>query len=257
MQIKLLSWNVNGIRAVHKKGAFEILDQHKPDIFCIQETKAHPEQLSDTLTNIPGYQVFFSSAEKKGYSGVAIYTSMAPKRVERGFDIEKFDSEGRILIADFDQFTLFNIYFPNGKASKERLQYKMAFYEAFLEYVKDVAEDGKDIVLCGDVNTAHREIDLARPKQNETVSGFLPEEREWIDKFIDSGFVDTFRLFNEQGEQYTWWDYKTRARDRNVGWRIDYFFVNDRIAPMVKSSFILAEVLGSDHCPIGIEIEMD
>ena len=198
----------------------------------------------------------FSSAERKGYSGVATYSKLEPIDVKYGLGIERFDSEGRVLITDFGQFVLFNIYYPNGKASKERLQYKMDFYDAFLDYAETLKSQGKNIVVCGDVNTAHREIDLARPKENEKVSGFLPEERAWMDTFFDHGYVDTLRMYCNQLEQYTWWDLKTRARERNVGWRIDYFFVNEAFKNRVKAAYILPEVVGSDHCPIGIELEI-
>ena len=252
--LKILSWNVNGIRAIHKKGFLDWFAEISPDMLCIQETKARREQLPEELIEVAGYSVYFAEAEKKGYSGVAIYSKMKPKNVSIGFGIAEFDSEGRTIIAEYNGFTLCNIYFPNGKMSPERLRYKMDFYDAFLEHIEDRRDNGENIVVCGDVNTAHKEIDLARPKANEKNSGFLPEERAWIDKLIETGYVDTFRMFNERPENYTWWDYKTRARQRNVGWRIDYFFVNSEFAPNVKSAFILNEVTGSDHCPIGIEI---
>jgi exodeoxyribonuclease-3 len=252
--IKLLSWNVNGIRAVHKKNALDWFYAQKPEILCIQETKAQKEQLPEALTAVDGYNAYFVSAEKKGYSGVALYTSIKPKDIKTGFGINKFDSEGRILIADYDKFVLFNIYFPNGKQSKERLKYKLDFYDAFLDYANKLKDAGKNIIVCGDVNTAHKEIDLARPKENEKVSGFLPEERAWIDKFLADGYLDTFRMFNDKPEQYTWWDMKTRARDRNIGWRIDYFYISQSLKTKVKSGFILPEIMGSDHCPLGIEL---
>jgi exodeoxyribonuclease-3 len=252
--IKLLSWNVNGIRAVHKKNALDWFYEQKPEILCIQETKAQKEQLPEALTAVDGYNAYFVSAEKKGYSGVALYTSIKPKDIKTGFGINKFDSEGRILIADYDKFVLFNIYFPNGKQSKERLKYKLDFYDAFLDYANKLKDAGKNIIVCGDVNTAHKEIDLARPKENEKVSGFLPEERAWIDKFLADGYLDTFRMFNDKPEQYTWWDMKTRARDRNIGWRIDYFYISQSLKTKVKSGFILPEIMGSDHCPLGIEL---
>jgi len=250
----ILSWNVNGIRAAYKKGILDWFNKEKPDMLCLQETKAHPEQLTDDLLNVNGYKSYFSSAEKKGYSGVVTYTQKEPKRVFNGIGINKFDSEGRFIVTEFESFTLFNIYFPNGKASKDRLQYKMDFYEAFLKHLKKLLRQDKKIVICGDVNTAHKEIDLARPKPNEKTSGFLPEEREWIDKFLKAGFIDTFRMFNTEPENYTWWDMMTRARDRNVGWRIDYFFVSDNLKDNLKNAFILPEVMGSDHCPVGIEL---
>ena len=249
----ILSWNVNGIRAIHKKGFLDWLAKVNPDILCLQETKAHKEQLAEELINVNNYHSYFCSGERKGYSGVAIYTKKEPLSIKMGFGIEKFDNEGRILIAEYPDFTLLNIYYPNGKASPERLRFKMEFYDAFLDYVNKLKQDGVKIIICGDVNTAHKEIDLARPKENSKVSGFLPEERAWLDKFINSGFVDTFRIFNQEPDNYTWWDQVTRARERNVGWRIDYFFVSENAKNDIKGAFILSDVMGSDHCPIGIE----
>jgi len=254
-ELRLLSWNVNGIRAAYKKGFVNWFVKENPDILCLQETKAHPEQLTDDLLNVNGYKSYFSSSiVKKGYSGVAIYTKQEPAKVEHGFGIPKFDDEGRIIVAEYKSFMLINIYYPNGKMSPERLQYKMDFYDAFLEYADKLVKKGKNLVICGDVNTAHKEIDLARPKENEKVSGFLPIEREWMDKFFSHGYVDTFRMFNDQPEQYTWWDQQSRARERNVGWRIDYFFVSENFQKNVKNAFILPDVMGSDHCPVGVEI---
>jgi exodeoxyribonuclease-3 len=252
--IRIISWNVNGIRAIYRKGFLDWFVKEKPDILCIQETKAQKEQLPSDLKDVPGYNVYFSSAEKKGYSGVALYTRLHPESINTGFGIKKFDNEGRIQIADYNSFILFNIYFPNGKASKERLMYKMKFYDAFLAYVNKLKKKGKKLIICGDVNTAHKEIDLARPKENEKISGFLPEERAWIDNFLSHGFIDTFRMFNQKPGQYTWWDFKSKARERNVGWRIDYFYVSHNLKKNVKSSEILSDVMGSDHCPISLEI---
>jgi exodeoxyribonuclease III len=252
---RLLSWNVNGIRAIQKKGFPEWFKKDNPDILCLQETKAHPEQLDDALKNVDGYESYFSSAEKKGYSGVVTYTKLKAVNVQNGLGIKKFDSEGRFIITEFNEFTLFNIYFPNGKASPERLQYKMEFYETFLNHSKKLLKAGKKIIVCGDVNTAHKEIDLARPKENSVISGFLPQEREWIDKFLSAGFIDTFRIFNQEPEQYTWWDMVTRARDRNVGWRIDYFYISENLKKNITSAAIHSSVMGSDHCPIEIELK--
>ncbi|MFB3056084.1 MAG: exodeoxyribonuclease III, partial [Ignavibacteriaceae bacterium] len=241
-KVRILSWNVNGIRAAYKKGILNWFSKEQPDILCIQETKAMKEQLPEDLLNVNGYTSHFSSAERKGYSGTVTYTKVNPVKVLNGIGIKKFDSEGRFLITEFDEFILFNIYFPNGKAKKERLQYKMDFYEAFLKHLKKLLKQDKKIVICGDVNTAHKEIDLARPKENEKISGFLPEEREWIDKLLETGFTDTFRKFNQKPEQDTWWDMMTRARDRNVGWRIDYFFISDNLKDNLKNALIFPEV---------------
>jgi len=255
--IKLLSWNVNGIRAVHKKGFVDWFTKENPDVLCVQETKASPEQLPSELLNVNGYKSYFSSSTvKKGYSGVAIYSKLEPVKVEHGFGIPKFDDEGRIIITDFKKFILMNIYYPNGKASDERLKYKMDFYDAFLNHADALVKKGNKLIICGDVNTAHKEIDIARPKENENISGFLKIERDWMDKFISHGYIDTFRMFNQEPEQYTWWDLVTRARERNVGWRIDYFFVSENFKKNITNAFILEDVMGSDHCPIGIEMDV-
>lgn len=255
-KIRILSWNVNGIRAVHKKGFFEWFKAEKPDILCIQETKATRKQFPQNLKDVDDYKLYISEATKKGYSGTATYTSLIPKTVSYGFGVDKFDHEGRTIITDYGDFVLFNIYFPNGKMSVDRLQFKMDFYNAFLEYADNLKDQGKNIVVCGDVNTAHNEIDLAHPRENSKISGFLPEERAWMDEFLNHGYVDTFREFNKQPEQYTWWSYRTRARERNVGWRLDYFFVNKEFMDYVEASYILNDVMGSDHCPVGIDIKI-
>ena len=252
--MRALSWNVNGIRAAHRKGFLEWLSEASPDILCLQETKAHWDQLPAALKDIEGYHPFFSTPERKGYSGVALYSKTEPQDVNFGFGVEKFDREGRVLRADYDRFVLFNIYFPNGQSSAERLEYKMEFYATFLEEVEKLKGQGRSIVLCGDLNTAHKEIDLARPKANENTSGFLLQERAWMDEFIAHGYLDTFRMFNQQPEQYTYWDQMSRARARNVGWRIDYFFVDQGFAQEIKGAHIFPDVMGSDHCPVGIDI---
>lgn len=254
--MRILSWNVNGIRAADKKGLFNWFKKEKPDILCLQEIKASPEHIPPYLRNTPGYYVYINSGERKGYSGVATYSKIKPENIRKGFGIEKFDKEGRILINEYPGFVLFNVYFPNGKKNQERLEYKLDFYNTFLAYADNQKAEGKNIVVCGDFNTAHKEIDLAHPKENEKISGFLPVERAWIDTFIDHGYIDTFRYFNKEPNQYTWWDMKTRARERNIGWRIDYFFVNKEFMKHVKKAFIMPKVIGSDHCPIGIEIEL-
>jgi exodeoxyribonuclease III len=252
--MRILCWNVNGIRAVHNKSLLDSIFEPQADMICLQETKASEDQLEPGIREKDGYLSYFSSGEKKGYSGVALYSKIPPVNITKGIGVDRFDNEGRFLIADYQDFVLFNIYYPNGKASAERLVYKMEFYDAFLEFVDRLKEQGRNLIICGDVNTAHKEIDLARPKENEKVSGFLPEERAWIDKFISHGYIDTFRLFNQEGGQYTWWDYKSRARDRNIGWRIDYFYVSEGFRDNVRASFIMSDVTGSDHCPIGLDI---
>lgn len=253
---KLLCWNVNGIRAIKGKGFFEWLNKESPDILCLQETKAQLDQLDADLKEPPGYHTYWAYPERKGYSGVAVFTKDKPLDIKYNLDATGLDPEGRVIIAEYPEFTLFNIYFPNGKSGAERLNYKMTFYDVFLKHADALKSEGKRLVICGDVNTAHKEIDLARPGPNSTVSGFLPIEREWIDKFISHGFVDTFREYNKEPQQYTWWDLKSGARARNVGWRIDYFFISDNLLPSLTKAFIQLEVMGSDHCPIGITLKI-
>ena len=252
--LRFLSWNINGIRAAQKKGFLDWFKKEKPDILCLQEIKAKQEQLDNELIDVNGYKSFWNSAERKGYSGVVVYTKEEPKEVRNGFGIKKFDSEGRTLILDYEDFVFFNIYFPNGQMSVERLKYKLDFYDEFLKYVNKLKDKGRKIIICGDVNTAHTEIDLARPKENEHTSGFLKIERDWMDKFFSHGYIDTFRHFVKEGGHYTYWDPITRARDRNVGWRIDYFFITPNLLKDLKRAFIMSEVMGSDHCPVGIEV---
>lgn len=255
MPIRLISWNVNGIRAIAKKGFLNWLKKENADIYCLQETKAHPEQLPKDLLNPAGYNAYWNAAERKGYSGTVTYSKIEPKRILYGIGEPRFDSEGRMVITEYSDFVLFNVYFPNGKMSQERLRYKLDFYDAFLRVADIFKKKGIGVVVCGDFNTAHKEKDLARPKENEKVSGFLPIEREWIDEFISHGYIDTFRHFNEEPEWYTWWDYQTRARERNVGWRIDYFFVSNDLLAKLKGAFIMRDVMGSDHCPVGLVLD--
>ena len=250
----LLCWNVNGIRAVKGKGFLEWLHGERPDILCLQETKAHPDQLDEDLREPQWYHAYWNYPETKGYSGVATLTAKEPVRVRQGLDRDELDAEGRVILTEYPDFSLFNVYFPNGKKDANRLKYKMDFYEAFLQFVEPLRARGERLIICGDLNTAHKEIDLARPKENEKVSGFLPIERAWMDKLIAHGYVDTFRHFNGEPGQYTWWDLKSRARERNVGWRIDYIFVTENLLPSVSKAFIMTEVMGSDHCPIGITL---
>ena len=254
-KFKIISWNINGIRAAYKKGLIDFIIDSDADIYCFQETKAHREQLPGKLLNIQGYKAYFSSPIKKGYSGVSIYCRTGNEGILYDVDVPEFDAEGRIIGLELDDTILLNVYFPNGGASPERLDYKMRFYDFFLEFINKYRESGKNIIFCGDVNTAHKEIDLARPAANKNNTGFLPRERAWIDKLIDSGYVDTFRLFDNGPGKYTWWDYKTRARERNVGWRLDYFFISDGIANNITDSYILNEIMGSDHCPIVLEMD--
>jgi exodeoxyribonuclease-3 len=254
----LLCWNVNGVRAIKGKGFLGWLQRESPDVLCLQETKANLDQLDADLKETTGYHAYWSyPKERKGYSGVAVYTKEKPVNIGYDFGDTGIDLEGRVIVAEYPEFTLLDIYFPNGKSGPERLSYKMTFYDIFLQYADSLKDAGKKLVICGDVNTAHKEIDLARPRENSKLSGFLPEERAWIDKFIAHGYVDTFRYFHKEPNQYTYWDIKTGARERNVGWRIDYFFVSENLLPSVSKAFIMPEVMGSDHCPIGITLKTD
>ena len=262
--LNIVSWNVNGIRAVQKRGFLEWVRETQPDVLAIQETKVNDDTLPGELRDIAGYESYFSFAStRRGYSGVALYSKAsnvskpsnpAPRSVERTFGSPEFDDEGRHLIADFGEFILVNVYFPNGRSSPERLDYKMRYYEAFLEFAREAVADGKNLAICGDFNTAHREIDLARPRENAKTSGFLPEERAWIDSLIDAGFIDTFRMFNASADQYSWWSQRSGARSRNVGWRLDYFFVNEGFRHRVTAAPIHSSVMGSDHCPVAIQL---
>lgn len=254
--LKLLSWNVDGIRAIYKNNLLDWLNKESPDVICFQETRAVPEQLEKNLTEPQGYYTFWNYAEKKGYGGVATFTKEKPLNIKMDFKNSKFDTEGRLIICEYPEFKLFNVYFPNGKASPARLKYKMEFYEAFLNYVEPLRKGGEKLVVCGDVNTAHSEIDLARPKENSKISGFLPEERQWIDKFLAYGWKDAFRHFEKGPDHYTWWSLRTGARQRNVGWRIDYFFITENLLPQLTGAFIMSDVEGSDHCPIGITLKV-
>lgn len=254
-QWEILSWNVNGIRATWNKGMLNWIFSRAPDILCAQETRARPEQLPKGLAQPQGFYSYWNYPEGKGYSGTVVLTRQEPLAVQYDLGESSLDLEGRVILAEYSHFVLMNIYFPNGKKSEQRLQYKLNFYDAFLEFADSLRAKGKKLVICGDVNTAHKEIDLARPKENENVSGFLPIEREWMDKFVSHGYVDTFRYFNKEPNHYTWWDLKSKARERNVGWRLDYFFVTDDLLPWLKDAFIMSEIMGSDHCPVGIKIE--
>ena len=252
--MKIYSWNVNGIRAASGKGYLDWLKLHDPDIVCLQETKAHREQVPPELASPDGYHDVWNSAKKRGYSGVANFSKIKPLHVITGLGIEEFDSEGRVIEAEYDDFVLFNIYFPNGQRDLNRVPFKLAFSDAVLDRAEQLKVQGKKIIICGDYNTAHREIDLRHPKANEKNTGFLPEERAWIDKFIDHGYVDTFRMFDTGPDNYTWWTYRLDARARNIGWRIDYFFVSANMIGNVKNAFIQPQVMGSDHCPVGLEV---
>jgi len=250
---RVISWNVNGIRAAAKKGLFDFLAEQQPDVLCLQETKIQEEQLTEELRAPAGYTSYWSSAERKGYSGVALYSRQKPLSVTR-LGVDRFDAEGRALIATFPSFTLVTAYFPNSQEGGKRLAYKIDFCDSILTLTEDLVSQGKRVLLCGDYNIAHKPIDLANPKANEGNAGYLPEERAWMDKFVGAGYVDTFRMFNQEPDNYTWWSYRFNARAKDIGWRIDYHCVNEAFRDAVSQSVIMKEVTGSDHCPIQIQL---
>ena len=253
---KLISWNVNGIRACAKKNFFEFLEQEAPDILCVQETKALESDVDEAIRQPSGYYSIWHSAERKGYSGVAMFLKEKPLQSFEGFGNPKFDCEGRVVGAEFNDYYVFGVYFPNGGMGDERVVYKLEFYEAFFSFCEELRATGKPVIVCGDYNTAHTEIDLARPKENQDVSGFLPIERAWLDKIISDGWVDTFRSFYpDKKDSYSWWSYRARARINNVGWRIDYVFVNQEGFDVIESAFIRDDIQGSDHCPVGVVLK--
>jgi len=253
---KFISWNVNGIRAVDKKEALKWIDEEDVDFLGLQEIKAEREQIPSSIFEREYRHVHVNSSSKKGQSGVALFTDVEPVFHNITPHVDILD-EGRINEFHFENIAFFNVYFPNGQRNEERLEYKMAFYDRFLEHLLELREQGKSIIVCGDVNTAHTHIDLARPKANENTSGFLQIERDWMDKFVSSGFVDTFRhVHGDKTDHYSWWSYRANARANNVGWRIDYFFVSDDLKDMIKDAYILDHITGSDHCPVGLEIEI-
>lgn len=252
--MKLVSWNVNGIRACVKKGFLDFFEETEADIFCIQETKMQEGQLVMVLD---GYHQFWHSAEKKGYSGTAVFSRIKPQSVTYGIgsEREEFEKEGRVITLTFDGFHLVNVYTPNSQRDLARLDYRMEWEELFREYLQQLNQD-RPVVLCGDLNVAHREIDLKNPKSNRRNAGFTDEEREKMTVLLDAGFVDTFRYFYpEKEDAYTWWSYMGKARDRNVGWRIDYFIVSERLTPLLKDALIHDQIMGSDHCPVELVLE--
>lgn len=254
VHMKIVSMNVNGIRAFHKKGAFEKLVSLNADIVGIQETKAAEDQLTGDILSPSTYHAYFDSAtERKGYSGVAVYTKAEPEKVVRGLGIKEMDHEGRLLQLHFKDFIFVTCYFPNGGRDEEHFQFKLRYYKEFLKLMKQLEKE-KPVIFCGDLNVAHAEIDLARPKENANQIGFLPVERAWVDEVIKEGFIDTFRSTHKETVKYSWWDQKTRARERNVGWRIDYVFVSSVLQKKIKDADILADFVGSDHAPVTLTI---
>ena len=250
--MKIISWNVNGIRAVMKKGFPDFVKKYDPDILCLQETKAHPDQVDELLHDYEHH--FWNSADKKGYSGTAIFSKIKPLNVSYGGGIDVGDTEGRIVTAEFDDFFLVNVYTPNSKRGLARLDYRQEWDKLFFNYLKEL-EKSKPVITCGDLNVAHTEIDLARPKNNTKNAGFTPQERAGFQRYLDNGFLDTFRIFNQDPENYTWWSYMFNARSKNLGWRIDYFLTSEKLKKNIISAEILKDVMGSDHCPVTLNLK--
>jgi exodeoxyribonuclease III len=283
-ELKIISWNVVSMRNMLDKANLapaggpplsflQWLKKESPDAVCFQEVKLQPDQVPEALQSPFGYHTHWNFAEKKGYSGVATFSREKPLNVQKGFGIPRFDSEGRVLMTEYPGFKLFNVYFPKAYGPKEvanlrkegdpnaekiadRMPYKLAFYESFLEHLDSLKAKGEKLVICGDFNVAHEEIDLARPKANKDTSGFLPEERAWMDKLIKHGYVDTFRHFNNEPGHFSWWSYRFKARDKDIGWRLDYFFITESLLESLTGAFILNDIQGSDHCPVGITLKI-
>lgn len=250
--MKITTWNVNGIRAVLKKDGFDWVDEVEPDILGLQEIKARPEQLPEELRERENYTALWNSAERPGYSGTAAFYKTDPLSISVGLGVPEFDAEGRVVTLEYPDFFLYIIYFPNGGRNNLRVPFKLDFYARLLEICDEHHAKGQNVILTGDFNTAHNEIDLANPKSNQKNTGFLPEERAWIDKYLEHGFVDAFRSLYPERVAYTWWDYRTNARPRNVGWRLDYYLVSQALMPKVKDVVIHDDVMGSDHCPVSL-----
>ena len=254
LEVKLLTWNVNGIRAARRKGFLRWFDAQAADIICLQETKIQPDQVEEALLHPLGYHSSWHSALKRGYSGVATYSKHAPLSVREGIGNREIDREGRVLISEFKRFTLVNAYFPNTQREHARLDFKLRFCNVMLRFLNRLRRAGKHVVVCGDFNIAHKPIDLRNPKENVDNAGFLPEERAWMDRFVKHGYVDSFRHFCAEPGHYTWWSYRAGVRERNIGWRLDHFFVNPELVGRLKSAYHQPRVRGSDHCPVGLEL---
>ncbi len=253
----IISYNVNGIRSAIQKGLYEWIEEELPDVICIQESKAHPEQIPSGLLEEKGYQSFWHSAKRRGYSGVGIISKTEPDNVEFGMGIERYDIEGRFMRADFDDLSIISVYHPNGGGSEERHFFKMDWLDDFLLYINDLKKKRPKLVISGDFNICHREIDIHDPVRNANVSGFLPEERTWISRFLETGFTDSFRHFNQSPNQYTWWSWRANARQRNLGWRIDYNMVSDILQPSLADGGIMPGVKHSDHCPAWVKLSLN
>ncbi len=248
--MRIVTWNINGYRAILKKGFTEWLQDAQPDILCLQEIKSTPEQLTDEQKTHSGYEIIWNPAQKLGYSGVATFYKTSLHDYQIGMGIDRFDFEGRVIQTRHDGFRLFNVYFPNGQRGQDRVDYKLEFYRDLLSIVDDLRSKGEEVIVTGDFNTAHKEIDLANPKENQKTSGFLPEERVWVDEYLKHGMVDIFRIKYPDKVQYTWWTYITNARARNVGWRIDYYLITPGLVERIEDVIIHDEAMGSDHCPV-------
>ena len=254
--MKITTWNVNGLRAALSKGAWDWVRQSNPDVLCLQEIKSRPDQIpTEFLSQFINHRVFWNPAVKPGYSGVATFSTREPLMVDYGIGLEQFDHEGRVIRTKFTDFTLFNVYFPSGQRGMDRVAYKLEFYSHLLEICDQMQAAGEKVMLCGDFNTAHNEIDLRHPKANKNTSGFLPEERAWVDKYLSHGFVDIYRWLYPEKVEYTWWTYLANARKNNVGWRLDYFLVSEALTPFVRDVVIHGDVTGSDHCPVTLSID--
>jgi len=252
--MKIITYNLNGIRAAMSKGLIDWISQVSPDVLCVQEIKANPDQVGVFEFVELGYHHYWYPAQKKGYSGVAIFTKQKPKHIEYGCGIKVYDDEGRILRIDFEEFSVMSVYHPSGSSGDLRQAFKMEWLEAFLNYINQLKATYPNLVICGDFNICHKAIDIHNPKSNANTSGFLPEEREWMEQFINSGFVDSFRYFNQEPHQYSWWSYRAGSRAKNLGWRIDYNFVTDNLKNRISRSVILPSAIHSDHCPVLLEM---